>query len=99
MGRLLFDGQEMAGPKRFVPPEKRNIGLMFQDFALFPHLSILENVAFGLKNLPREEARTIARHALERVGLAHYAGNYPHHLSGGEQQRVALARALVAGDA
>jgi iron(III) transport system ATP-binding protein len=94
-GRLLFDGQEMAGPTRFVPPERRNIGLMFQDFALFPHLPILENVAFGLKNLPREEARTIARHALERVGLAHYAENYPHHLSGGEQQRVALARALV----
>ena len=94
-GRLLFDGQEMAGPARFVPPEKRNIGLMFQDFALFPHLSIIENVAFGLKNLPPEEARTIARHALERVGLAHYAANYPHHLSGGEQQRVALARALV----
>jgi len=94
-GRLLFDGQEMAGPSRFVPPERRNIGLMFQDFALFPHLSILENVAFGLKNLPREEARTIARHALERVGLARYAANYPHHLSGGEQQRVALARALV----
>ena len=94
-GRLLFDGQEVAGPARFVPPEKRNIGLMFQDFALFPHLSILDNVAFGLKNLPREEARTIARHALERVGLAHYAANFPHHLSGGEQQRVALARAVV----
>jgi iron(III) transport system ATP-binding protein len=94
-GRVLFDGQEMAGPSRFVPPERRNIGLMFQDFALFPHLSILENVAFGLRNLPREEARLIARHALERVGLAHYAGSYPHHLSGGEQQRVALARALV----
>ncbi|WP_409762422.1 ABC transporter ATP-binding protein [Aestuariivirga sp.] len=94
-GRLLFDGQEMAGPSRFVPPEKRNIGLMFQDFALFPHLSIIDNVAFGLKNLPREEALKIARHALERVGLARYAANYPHHLSGGEQQRVALARAVV----
>jgi len=94
-GRLTFDGQEMAGPNRFVPPEKRNIGLMFQDFALFPHLSIIDNVAFGLKNLPRAEALTIARHALERVGLAHYAANYPHHLSGGEQQRVALARAVV----
>lgn len=94
-GRLLFDGQEVAGPSRFVPPEKRNIGLMFQDFALFPHLSILDNVAFGLKNLPKEDARAIARHALERVGLAHYAANYPHHLSGGEQQRVALARAVV----
>ena len=94
-GRLLFDGQEMAGPGRFVPPEKRNIGLMFQDFALFPHLSILDNVAFGLKNMPRAEARTIALLALERVGLAANAANYPHHLSGGEQQRVALARAVV----
>ncbi len=94
-GRLLFAGQEMAGPGRFVPPEKRKIGLMFQDFALFPHLSILENVAFGLKNLGREEARKIALHALERVGLATYAAQYPHHLSGGEQQRVALARAVV----
>ena len=94
-GRLLFDGQEVAGPNRFVPPEKRNIGLMFQDFALFPHLSILDNVAFGLRNLPRQEALTIARHALERVGLAHYAADFPHNLSGGEQQRVALARAVV----
>ena len=68
---------------------------MFQDFALFPHLSILENVAFGLKDLPRAAAHTIARHALERVGLADFAANYPHHLSGGEQQRVALARAVV----
>ena len=85
----------MAGPNRFVPPEKRNIGLMFQDFALFPHLSIIENVAFGLRSLPRQEANRVALHALERVGLAHYAESYPHHLSGGEQQRVALARAVV----
>lgn len=94
-GRVLLDGREVAGPSRFVPPEKRNIGLMFQDFALFPHLTILDNVAFGLRNLPRPEARRIARHALERVGLAAHAESYPHHLSGGEQQRVALARALV----
>lgn len=94
-GRLLFDGVEMAGPSRFVPPEKRNIGLMFQDFALFPHLSILDNVAFGLRALPREEAKRVAHHALERVGLGRYAQSYPHHLSGGEQQRVALARAVV----
>jgi len=94
-GRVLFDGTEMAGPNRFVPPEKRNIGLMFQDFALFPHLSIIENVAFGLRSLPRQEANRVALHALERVGLAAYAESYPHHLSGGEQQRVALARAVV----
>jgi iron(III) transport system ATP-binding protein len=94
-GRVLLDEREVAGPNRFVPPERRNIGLMFQDFALFPHLSILDNVAFGLKSLPRADAMTIARHALERVGLPHYAASFPHHLSGGEQQRVALARALV----
>lgn len=94
-GRVLINDQEVAGPTRFVPPEKRNVGLMFQDFALFPHLSILDNVAFGLKSLPREEARREALAALARVGLERYAGDYPHILSGGEQQRVALARAIV----
>jgi iron(III) transport system ATP-binding protein len=94
-GRVLLDGQEVAGPDRFVPPEKRGVGLMFQDFALFPHLTILNNVAFGLKSLTRREAKAEAHAALERVGLAHYAGEYPHILSGGEQQRVALARAIV----
>jgi iron(III) transport system ATP-binding protein len=94
-GRVLLDEQEVAGPERFVPPEKRGVGLMFQDFALFPHLSILDNVAFGLKSLTRREAKAEARAALERVGLAHYAGEYPHILSGGEQQRVALARAIA----
>jgi iron(III) transport system ATP-binding protein len=94
-GRVLINDQEVAGPARFVPPEKRNVGLMFQDFALFPHLSILDNVAFGLKALPREEARREALAALTRVGLERYAADYPHILSGGEQQRVALARAIV----
>ncbi len=94
-GRVLISGREVAGPNRFVPPEERNVGLMFQDFALFPHLTILDNVAFGLRSLPREEARREARAGLERVGLSRYADEYPHVLSGGEQQRVALARALV----
>ena len=94
-GRILLDEQEVAGPNRFVPPEKRGVGLMFQDFALFPHLSILDNVAFGLKSLTRSEAKAEAYAALERVGLGHYAGEYPHILSGGEQQRVALARAIA----
>ncbi len=94
-GRVLINDFEVAGPQRFVPPEKRNIGLMFQDFALFPHLTIQQNVAFGLRSLPREEAAREAYAALARVGLAKYAADFPHILSGGQQQRVALARATV----
>ncbi|PSJ58609.1 ABC transporter ATP-binding protein [Pseudaminobacter soli (ex Li et al. 2025)] len=94
-GRVLLNEREIAGPNVFLPPEKRSIGLVFQDFALFPHLTILDNVRFGLTALSAEEARSEAMIALSRVGLAHYAGSYPHVLSGGEQQRVALARALA----
>jgi iron(III) transport system ATP-binding protein len=94
-GRILLNGQEASGPSRFLPPEKRHVGLMFQDFALFPHLTNLQNVMFGLKALPRAEAEREARAALARLGLEHYADAYPHMLSGGEQQRVALARAVV----
>jgi iron(III) transport system ATP-binding protein len=94
-GRVLLNDREIAGPNVFLPPEQRSIGLVFQDFALFPHLTILENVRFGLTALSREEARREAMIALDRVGLKHYASAYPHVLSGGEQQRVALARALA----
>jgi iron(III) transport system ATP-binding protein len=94
-GRVLINGMEVAGPTRFVPPEQRSVGLMFQDFALFPHLTILDNVAFGLKSLPRPDAEREALALLARVGLVHAAADYPHVLSGGQQQRVALARALV----
>ena len=94
-GRILIDGETVVGPDVFVPAEHRAVGLMFQDFALFPHLSILDNVMFGLKKLPKDEARKQALQALTRVGLEHRAGDYPHTLSGGMQQRVALARATV----
>ena len=94
-GRILISGEEVAGPHRFVPPEQRRVGLMFQDFALFPHLTILDNVTFGLKTLPRAEAIGKARAVLERVGMLRHEAKYPHMLSGGEQQRVALARAIV----
>lgn len=94
-GRVLLNDKEIAGPSVFLPPEQRSIGLVFQDFALFPHLTILDNVRFGLTALSREEARREAMIALSRVGLDRYAGAYPHVLSGGEQQRVALARAVA----
>ncbi len=94
-GRVLVDGKEIAGPSVWVAPERRSIGMMFQDFALFPHLKVIENVAFGLKGLGREQAMREALAALDRMGLADYAQDYPHVLSGGQQQRVALARAIV----
>src|SRR5690606_26349061 len=94
-GRVLLNDREVAGPSIFLPPEKRSVGLVFQDFALFPHMTILDNVRFGLTALTRQEAEREAMLALERVGLGSLAHPYPHALSGGEQQRVALARALA----
>jgi ABC-type Fe3+/spermidine/putrescine transport system ATPase subunit len=92
-GRVLVDGQNLAG----VPPERRGFALMFQDFALFPHLSVLDNVAFGLveQRQGKSAARTAALAMLERFGLQAYAASKVWQLSGGEQQRVALARALI----
>jgi iron(III) transport system ATP-binding protein len=94
-GRVLIDDREVSGPKTFVAPEKRGVGLMFQDYALFPHLTVLRNVMFGLNALPRAEAEREALRVLGRVGLERHAHDFPHALSGGEQQRAALARAIV----
>src|SRR3954471_3794126 len=94
-GRVFLDGREVTGPKLFLPPEQRGIGLMFQDYALFPHLSILENVTFGLRDLPARDAEVSARRALARVGMERYASDYPHVLSGGEPQSGGLARSVA----
>lgn len=93
-GQILIDGAEVAGPGVHLPPEKRSVGLMFQDFALFPHLTVAENVAFGLK-ADRAGRNARVGELLERVNLAGFGPKHPHQLSGGEQQRVALARALA----
>lgn len=94
-GLVRIDGQVVCGDGAQIPPEQRSVGLMFQDFALFPHLCVADNVGFGLVHLPAaERARRVAA-LLERVNLPGFARKYPHELSGGEQQRVALARALA----
>mgnify|MGYP001817988775 CR=1 FL=1 len=94
-GRVLIDGEEVGGPSRFIPPEQRGVGLMFQDYALFPHLTIAENTAFGMSGPARATGSADVSAALERVGLKGFAEAYPHTLSGGEQQRAALARAIA----
>jgi iron(III) transport system ATP-binding protein len=94
-GRVVLDGLEVAGPNAFVEPERRRVGMVFQDYALFPHLTVGANVAFGLRGLERTEAGRRVDSLLALVGLADRRGSYPHTLSGGERQRVALARALA----
>lgn len=93
-GKICVDGELVCDTIRRVPPERRSVGLMFQDFALFPHLDVAANVAFGLKG-SRQDRRARVEELLDRVGLLHMIAKYPHQLSGGEQQRVALARALA----
>jgi iron(III) transport system ATP-binding protein len=90
-GEIWLGGECIASGRSMVAPERRDIGMVFQDYALFPHLTVLENVLFGL----RGRGTAVAREALQLVGLAAYAGRYPHELSGGQQQRVALARAIA----
>ena len=94
-GRVVIDNREVCSDRRFVPAEHRGVGLMFQDYALFPHMTVLANVRFGLGKYGRTEADRIARDALDTIGIAGLADEYPYALSGGEQQRVALARALA----
>ncbi|MEO7200294.1 MAG: ABC transporter ATP-binding protein [Dokdonella sp.] len=94
-GQIRAEQQVLAGGGVHLPPERRQIGMVFQDHALLPHLSVLDNVRFGLFRQPRARALARAEEMLELVGLADNGSAYPHQLSGGQQQRVALARALA----
>ena len=94
-GTIVIDDVTVATPEMHVNPEQRNIGLMFQDYALFPHLSIIDNVTFGLSGMAADAARIRAMDLLDQVEMTSHANSYPHTLSGGQQQRVALARALA----
>ena len=94
-GEIVIGDRVVAGPDVEMPPEKRCVGLVFQDFALFPHMTVADNVAFGLRGHDDAARRRVVDELLEKVGMGGYQTKYPHMLSGGEQQRVALARALA----
>ena len=94
-GEIRLDGEIVSGHGRHLPPERRRIGMVFQDYALFPHLSVAENVGFGLRRLDATQKRERIAELLRVVGLADQGHKYPHEMSGGQQQRVALARALA----
>ncbi|CAA7613989.1 Fe(3+) ions import ATP-binding protein FbpC [Magnetospirillum sp. LM-5] len=94
-GRVLLNCQTVSGDGLHLPPEARNVGFLFQDYALFPHLNVAANVAFGLDKMARAERAQRVVEMLRQVGMESYAEAWPHQLSGGQQQRVALARALA----
>lgn len=94
-GSIALDDTLLSSPAEHLAPERRRVGMMFQDYALFPHLSVAANVGFGLRRQSANVRAQRVAEMLELVGLADAANNYPHELSGGQQQRVALARALA----
>jgi iron(III) transport system ATP-binding protein len=96
-GVIKLDGKVVSSPNYRVAPERRKVGMVFQDYALFPHLDIATNIAFGLNNKPAKEKERITSRMLELVGMAGFGRRYPDELSGGQQQRVAVARALAPG--
>lgn len=94
-GEIIINGQPVAGNGFFVPPEKRNVGMVFQDYALFPHLNVKKNIAFGLNSFNGTDRKGIVSRMFEFTELEGFEDRYPHQLSGGQQQRIALARALA----
>ena len=96
-GSISVDGRLLGAPDLHVPPEQRPVGMVFQDFALFPNRSVIANVTFGMRRASRSSRRQHALRLLESVGMAEFAARMPHTLSGGQLQRVALARSLATG--
>ncbi len=96
-GRIEIGGRLIAEGRHFVPPEARGVGMVFQDYALFPHLTVAQNIAFGIRNLSAEERARRTQRALRITEMEDLGNRYPHELSGGQQQRVALARAMAPG--
>ena len=94
-GQVRLDGRVLSSSREHVAPEHRRIGMMFQDYALFPHLTVGQNVGFGVREASRDQRADRVRAMLDIVDLAGLTDRYPHELSGGQQQRVALARALA----
>ena len=94
-GQIFLSGELVSSPDTLVATEYRHVGMVFQEYALFPHLRVQDNIAFGLRQLPRSERKDRVQEMLRLVGLEGFDRRYPHELSGGQQQRVALARALV----
>ena len=95
-GTVSLNGRVVAGAGQWAPPEERHLGMVFQDYALFPHMTVFQNVSFGLKDWPKEDREDRAQAMLGMVRLSKMGKRYPYELSGGEQQRVALARSLAA---
>lgn len=94
-GSIVIGGRTVVSQGTFVAPEQRGVGMVFQDYALFPHLNVARNITFGLHRLSRKERAQRLRDMIKLVRLEGYEGRYPHELSGGQQQRVALARAIA----
>ena len=94
-GEIVLNGNKLNGSNIFVEPEKRQIGMVFQDIALFPHLSVDDNIQFGIRSLPQTQRNRRSNELLELVGMSQFKKTYPHQLSGGQQQRIALARAMA----
>ena len=94
-GEIVLNGKKLNGSKIFVEPEKRQIGMVFQDIALFPHLSVESNIQFGIRTLTQTQRDKRSNELLDLVGMSQFKKTYPHELSGGQQQRIALARAMA----